>query len=153
MTEPAQYPYSLKFSIGSIILMIILMLLLLRNVLGANTTMIWMLYGFCTLIFLSLATMLINKRLIPALKGDIALEFDEDGINDYISDVSIGWNDIKEINLIRGRSASIIQVELKWESDYGSRISILLRWVKGKDNEIYETAMAYFEQYALDVTN
>ena len=89
MTEPTQYPYSLKFSLGSIILMIILMLLLLRNVLGANTTMIWMLYGFCTLIFLSLATMLIIKRLVPALKGDIALEFDEDGINDYVSDVSI----------------------------------------------------------------
>jgi hypothetical protein len=39
-----------------------------------------------------------------------------------------------------------MQVDLKWESDYGSQIAIYLRWIKGKDEEIYETTMAYFEQ-------
>ncbi|HEY2581855.1 MAG TPA: hypothetical protein VGI43_08615, partial [Mucilaginibacter sp.] len=59
-------------------------------------------------------------------------------------DVSIGWKDIKEIKLIRGRSASTMQINLKWESDYGSRIAIPLRWIKGKDDEIYETVLAHF---------
>ena len=39
-----------------------------------------------------------------------------------------------------------MRIDLKWESDYGKQIGILLRWVKGKDAEIYETALAYFEQ-------
>ncbi len=90
--------------------------------------------------------MVVVKRLVPALKGDISLEVDEEGINDYIRDVSISWKDIKGINLVRGRSASIMQIDLKWESDYGNRIGIPLRWVKGKDAEIYDTVMAYFEQ-------
>lgn len=86
------------------------------------------------------------KRLIPAINGDIALQLDDEGISDYIRGISIDWKDIKEINLVRGRSASMMQIDLKFESDYGSRLSIPLRWVKGKDDEIYETTLAYFEQ-------
>ena len=122
------------------------MLLLFRNVAGVNSTVGWTIYGVCALIFLFLVTLLIIKRLIPALKGDIALELDEKGINDYIRDISIEWKDIDKITLIRGRSASIMQIDLKWESDYGKQIGILLRWVKGKDAEIYDTTLAYFEQ-------
>ena len=146
MTEPTQYPYSLNFSIGSIVLMIILMLLLLSNVIGANTVLIWAVFGFCALVSLFLLTILITKRLIPALKGDIALAIDDEGINDYIRDISIEWKDIEKIELIRSRSASIMRIDLKWESDYGKQIAISLRWVKGKDAEIYDTVMAYFEQ-------
>ena len=146
MFEPTQYPYSIKFSLGAIVLMVILMLMLLSNVLAANSTLAWSLYGFFLLVFLFLITMLITKRLIPAIKGDIALQLDDEGISDHIRDVSIGWKDIKEINLVRGRSASTMQIDLKFESDYGSRVAIPLRWIKGKDEEIFETTLAYFEQ-------
>jgi hypothetical protein len=93
-----------------------------------------------------LITLLIIKRLIPALKGDIALEVSNEGIVDYIRNVSIAWDDIKEISLIRGRSASTMRVDLKWESDYGNQIAIPLRWVKGKDTEIFNTVLACFER-------
>jgi hypothetical protein len=152
MTEPVQYPYSIKFSLGTIALMTLLILLLLNNVIKANGTLTWIVFGVCVLIFLFLITLLIIKRLIPALKGDIALELDNEGINDYIRDVSIGWRDIKEIKLIRGRSASIMQINLKWESDYGSQISIPLRWVKGKDDEIYASTLTFFEHNPADFT-
>jgi hypothetical protein len=152
MTEPVQYPYSLKFSLGTIAVMILLMLLLSKNVIRANTTFTWVVFGVCTLIFLSLITLLIIKRLIPALKGNIALELDNEGINDYIRDVSIGWKDIRDIKLIRGRSASIMQINLKWESDYGSQISIPLRWVKGKDDEIYASTLTFLEHNTADFT-
>jgi len=122
------------------------MLLLLRNVLGANTTFIWVIYGFSLFMFISLAAIIISKRLIPAIKGEIALQLDDEGISDYIRDISIEWADIKEISLVRGRSAATMQIDLKFESDYGSRVGIALRWVQGKDSEIYETTMAYFEQ-------
>jgi hypothetical protein len=146
MFEPTQYPYSFKFSIGTLAVMAILMLLLLRNVLVVNSMLIWVVCGFCGFVFIGLAAVIISKRLIPALKGDIALQLDDEGISDYIRDVSIEWKDIKEISLIRGRSASIMKIELKFESDYGSQLVIPLRWIKGKDDEIYETTLAYFEQ-------
>ncbi len=121
------------------------MLLLLVNVIGTNSTPAWSIYGIFSLVFLSALIMVVVKRLVPALKGDISLEVDEEGINDYIRDVSISWKDIKGINLVRGRSASIMQIDLKWESDYGSQISIPLRWVKGKDDEIYASTLTFFE--------
>jgi hypothetical protein len=152
MFEPTQYPYSLKFSLASVVLMILLMLLLLSNTLAANTTFSWSVFGVFLMFFLFMVTMLVTKRLIPAIKGDIALQLDDEGISDYIRDVSIGWKDIKQINLQRGRSASTMQIDLKFESDYGSQIAIPLRWVKGKDDEIFETTLAYFEQAPGDDT-
>jgi hypothetical protein len=146
MFEPTQYPYSLKFSIAAIVLMIVLMLLLLSNVMASNNTLGWGIFGFFSMFFVFMITMLVLKRLIPAIKGDIALQLDDEGISDYIRDVSIDWKDIKEISLVSGRSASMMKIELKFESDYGSQLSIPLRWVKGKDEEIYETTLAYFEQ-------
>lgn len=146
MFESAQYPYSFKFSLSTLVVMAILMLLLLRNVLAVNSTLIWVVYGFCGTVFMGLSAVIIGTRLIPALKRDIALQLDDEGISDYIRDISINWVDIKEITLLRSRSASIMRIELKFESDYGREIVIPLRWIKGKDDEIYDTTIAYFEQ-------
>jgi hypothetical protein len=128
--------------------MIGLMAFLIRNVGRENYTFVWMIYGFCALVFIVLAAVIVTKRLFPALKGNVALQLDDEGMSDFVKEVSIKWTDIKEIHLIRGRSASIMRVDLKWESDYGSQIAIYLRWIKGKDADIYENTMAYFEQYA-----
>ncbi|MFI5139681.1 MAG: hypothetical protein ACHQIM_17805 [Sphingobacteriales bacterium] len=146
MFEPTQYPYSLKFSIGGIVLMLVVMLLMLLNTMASNTLAAWVVFGLFSLFFLFMVSMLTVKRLIPAINGDIALRLDDEGISDYIRDVSIYWKDIKEIKLVQGRSASTMQIDLKFESDYGSSVAIPLRWVKGKDDEIYETTLAYFEQ-------
>jgi hypothetical protein len=37
-------------------------------------------------------------------------------------------------------------IDLKEETEYGKQIAISLRWVEGKDLEICETTMAYFEE-------
>ena len=149
MSETTLYPYSIKFSVGTIVLMLLLMLLLLSNTIRTNSSLGWVLYGISAVIFIFLLTLLVATRLIPALRGEVALALDEEGISDYIRDVSIGWKDIEEIKLIRGRSASILQVSLKFESDYGSQIAIPLRWVQGKDEEIFDTVMAYFDSNEL----
>jgi len=146
MTEPLLYPYSIKNSIATVLMMVVLMTLIFSNIAAINSVMIWIVYGISTVVFLLLITLLIIKRLIPALKGDIALEVSNEGIVDYIRNVSIAWDDIKEISLIRGRSASTMRVDLKWESDYGNQIAIPLRWVKGKDTEIFNTVLACFER-------
>jgi len=131
---------------GTILLMMLLILLLLSNTMVANTILGWSIFGIAALFFLFMVALLIIKRLMPAIKGDIALQLDDEGISDYIRDVSINWADIKEINLVRGRSASTMQIDLKFESDHGSRIAIPLRWIKGNDDDIYETTMAYFNR-------
>jgi hypothetical protein len=145
--EVTQYPYSLKFSIASLGLMVILILLLLSNVLAAHSLVSWVVFG----IFMGFSTfmlvVLISSRLIPAIKGNIALQLDEEGISDYIRDVSINWGDIKEISLVRGRSASMVRIGLKFESDYGNVVTITLRWVKGNDDDIYDAIAAYYEYY------
>jgi hypothetical protein len=133
--------------------MILLMLLLLSNTIAANTILGWSIFGIAVLFFLSMVGLLIIKRLVPAIKGDIALQLDDEGISDYIRDISINWTDIKEVNLVRGRSASTMQIDLKFESGHGSRIAIPLRWIKGNDDDIYEATMAYFEQAPGNLTN
>lgn len=120
------------------------MLLLFLNVLKVNDRFTWILYAICSLIFLSLLILLVVKRLIPSLKGAIALELNEEGIVDYIRNITINWHDIKEISILPGRSSSSIIIEMKWESDHGRTISISLRWVKGRDAEIFNTAQRYF---------
>jgi hypothetical protein len=146
MPQTTPYPYSLNFSLATILLMLLFMMLIFSNVGSANGLVQMVMYGVCSFIFLCFLALLVVKRLIPALKGDVALAADEEGISDYIREISINWVDIKQISLIRGRSASIIQLDLKWDSDYGKQINIPLRWVKGKDAEIYETVMSYFKR-------
>jgi hypothetical protein len=46
----------------------------------------------------------------------------------------------------RGRNFSKMIVDLKHETEYGSQIAVSLRWIQGKDLEICETTMAYFEE-------
>lgn len=127
--------------------MTILMAIVLHNVWGYQADLVWILLGFCSLVFISLAAVIVMKRLVPAIKGNVALQLDDEGISDFIKEISIEWKDVKEIHLVRGSSASIIRVDLKWETNYGSQIAIYLRWIKGKDQEIYETILAYFEHY------
>jgi len=147
MVEAVQYPYSLKFSIATLGVLVLLMLIIVHNAGRSNMIIVFVVYGFASLVFIALTAVIVLKRLVPALKGNIALQLDDEGISDYIKEVSINWKDIKEIHLVRGRSASIMRVDMKWESDYGSQIAIYLRWIQGKDQEIYETTLAYFEQW------
>jgi hypothetical protein len=146
--EVKQYPYSLGFSIAGIVVIVVLMLLLLSNVLMAGSLVAWVIYGLFSGFFLFMIFMLITRRLIPAIKGDIALQLDEEGISDYIRDVSINWEDIKNISLLRGRSSAAVRIELNFESDYGKTVNISLRWIKGKDEEIYDTIAAWLERHA-----
>jgi hypothetical protein len=145
--EVTQFPYSFKFSVASLLLMVIFISLLFVNVLTANSFVGWAVFSVFALAFLLMFVLVVVKRLIPALKGDIALQLDEDGISDYIRNISINWIDIEEISLVRGRSASSVRLGLKFVSDYGNLIIIPLRWVKGNDDDIYDTITAYYQYY------
>ena len=144
MRTSTKYKYSLKSSIATLLLMLLLLLMILGNVLKSGTLFSWLIFGIFALVITSLFVLLVIKRLIPAIKGDIAIELNDQVFIDYIRNITIDWADMKDIKLVRGRSASTLHIYLKWESDYGSQIAVPLRWVKGKDAEIYNTVIAYF---------
>ncbi|MDP9080890.1 MAG: hypothetical protein M3O71_26015 [Bacteroidota bacterium] len=146
-----EFPYSLSYTLATILVMLVLMLMLFTNVKGSNSTWAWAIYGVFAVIFILVCGLLVVKRLIPAMQGKTALELNETCIIDYIRNITISWTDVKEISLVRGRSSSLIRVSLKWESDYGSEIDIPLRFVKGKDEAIYDEVLEYFAQYSGDI--
>jgi hypothetical protein len=146
--EPIQYPYSRKFSTFAVLVVLALMLFLLNSAATNKFIFAWVIYSFIALVLISLGTVLVVKRFAPALRGDVALQLDDEGISDYIKDVSIKWDDIEAIRLSAGPGSAIIVVHLKWESDFGSQVAIYLRWVQGNDKEIYSTMLHYFEQYS-----
>jgi len=141
----------LNYSLASFLVMLVLMLLLLTNVMGSNSKAGWIVYGVFVVVFVLISALLIVKRLIPAIKGKTALELNETCLVDYIRNITINWKDIKEISMINGRSSSLIKINLKWLSDYGSEIAIPLRFVKGKDKDIYNEVQAYLARAAGDI--
>jgi hypothetical protein len=137
---PTKYPYSLNYSLASFLVMLVLMLLLLTNVIGSNSKAGWIVYGVFVIVFVLISALLIVKRILPAIKGKTALELNETCLVDYIRNITINWKDIKEI-----------RINLKWVSDYGSEIVIPLRFVKGKDNDIYNEVQAYLAKAGGDI--
>jgi len=145
------YRYSKKNSIATIIMMLVLGTLFISNIYKAyynNDRFDLVLFAVLVMALVFTLTIVVFKRLVPAFKGDIILEFNEQVITDHLRNVTINWEDIESIGFRRTRSSALIVVHLKWESDYGKDVSISLRWVEGKDFEIYNTALAYFDSLA-----
>jgi hypothetical protein len=146
MDTPKRYSYSLNNGIITIIMLLVLGALSASNIYGAYYTNdrfnLWLFGGILVFVALILVVV-ITRRLIPALKKETILEFTDTELIDYLRNITINWHDIQSIELTHTRSARIIVVRLKWESDHGKDIAISLRWVAGKDLEIYNTALAY----------
>ncbi|MDB4926795.1 hypothetical protein [Mucilaginibacter sp.] len=145
------YPYSKRNSFVTIGVLTILGLLFISNIYKAyhnNDRIDMIVFGVLTALLVFILVMVIATRLRPALNGDLALEFKEKGIVDYLRNITIDWQDIKAIDFKRTRSSSMIDIQLKWESDHGSQIYISLRWIEGNDRNIYNTALFYFNRFS-----
>ena len=149
MAETIQYHYSKNSAFLGVGLPLVFFAITFNNLrysfLGGYTVS-WIILTIADLIFLSLFFFILIKRLIPALRNDIALELSEEGIIDYTRNIVIEWPDVKNIDMQMGRTSSKMLIDLKQETDYGQQIAISLRWVEGKDLEICETTQAYFEE-------
>jgi hypothetical protein len=149
MTEPIQYPFSKNSAFLGVTLPLVFFAITFNNFRYSfihGYTISWIIIAISDLIFLSLFVFILVKRLIPALRNDIALELSEEGITDYTRNIIIEWPDVKNIDMQLGRNFSKMLIDLKEETDYGKQIAISLRWVEGKDLEICETTQAYFEE-------
>jgi hypothetical protein len=149
MTEPIQFAYSKNSAFLGVALPLIFFVITFNNFRYSflhGYIISWIIIAISDLIFLSLLVFILIKRLIPALRNDIALELSEEGITDYTRNIVIEWPDVKNIDMQSGRNFSKMLIDLKEETDYGQQIAISLRWVEGKDLEICETTQAYFEE-------
>lgn len=145
--ESISYPYSRKSCYFYMAGFIIFLLMSIPNLAGyiRNGDRVDLILIFLfDLAIIFILSYLILKRLLPALQNKTALTIDEQGISSYLLDVTVEWGDMQTIELRGGRS-SYLQITFKYDTDYGSRISIPLQWVAGKDRKIYETALAYLE--------
>src|SRR5258708_14187854 len=126
MTETIQYPYSKTSAFLGVALPLVFFGITFNNFrysyLGGDTIS-WMIIAFADLIFIAFLIFILVKRLIPALRNEVALELNEEGITDYTRNIVIEWREVKDINMERGRSFSKMLVDLKEETDYGKQIA------------------------------
>ena len=151
MLGPTIYLYSKRNSMFTILLMLVLGALFTSNIYKtyySNDRFDLTVFALLLALLAGLLIIVIFKRLLPALKKNVVLEFNEHGLTDHLRNIVISWHDIQTIGFRRTRSAALLMISLKWESDHGKDISISLRWVAGKDTEIYQTALAYFHQFS-----
>jgi hypothetical protein len=149
MTETIQFPYSKKTGLVTTVVMLVMGLLLLttciKNYLAHDIPGVVIFAVFALIIFAVMVLMIV-VRFVPALKGEIAMELNEQGINDYLRNITLDWKDIEDIELKPGRSSAMLIFELKFDSDFGKRVAMSLRWVEGRDHEIYDTVLGYFDE-------
>jgi hypothetical protein len=149
MREIIQFRYSKKAGFtGMAVLLIFICLLLtttIRNYL-AHDIVGTVIFGVFAVLFIAVMGLMIITRLMPAFKGEVALELDENGIKDYIRNITLDWKDVEDIALKPGRSSAMLIFELKFESDFGKTVAISLRWVEGNEMEVYNTVLAYFDE-------
>jgi len=149
MHETIVYPYSKNSAVLGVVLPLVFFAITFNNLKYSwlnHYNISLMLIFLADLVFLSLFIFVLIKRLVPALRNEVALELNDEGITDYLRNIVIEWADVKDINMESGRNFSKMIIDLKHETEYGSQIAISLRWIKGKDLEICETTMAYFEE-------
>jgi hypothetical protein len=147
--EVIRFPYSKRSCYAGIAVILIFMFLLLTTCIrnyNAHDITGAVVFGFFVLFVLAILILMIVTRLVPALKGEIALELDENGVKDYIRNIILDWKDVEDIALRPGRSSSMLIFELKFESDFGKRVFVSLRWVEGRDQELFNTVLAYFDE-------
>jgi hypothetical protein len=146
--EVIKFPFSKKSGYTALVVLTIFILLLLKTSITnylAHDILGTVVFGVFILFLLGIMGLMIVTRLIPAIKQEVALELDENGVKDYVRNIILDWKDIEDIGLKPGRSSAMLVFELKFDSDFGKQIVVSLRWVAGKDSEIYNTVLAYFD--------
>src|ERR1700743_1729981 len=117
--EIIKFAYSRKSAYAALLVLVVLILLLLKTC--VSSFMVQDMFGgilFTVFALLggALLGLMIVTRLIPAMRGDVALELDENSARDHIRNIILDWKDVEDIGLKPGRSSAMLVFELKFES-------------------------------------
>ena len=149
MLQPLQFRYSINSALLGMLLPLVFMTITFNNLRYSylsHYNFTWIFIAVADLLFISYSVFILIKRFIPAAQGHIALELNEQGINDYIRNIVIDWSYVDNLALEYGRNAAKLIVSLNSETEYGTEVVIRLRWIQGRDQEIFDEAYAYFER-------
>lgn len=149
--DTTTFLYSKRNSIVTIIVMVVAGVLFTSNIYKAyysNDKFDLVVFALLVMLLVAVLVIVVFKRLLPALHKEVILEFNDTELIDYLRNITVNWHDIQSIDFRRTRSSSMMVLRLKWESDYGKDITISLRWVEGKDNDIYSTALTYLNRFS-----
>lgn len=147
--EIIKFAYSKKSAYTALGVVGVLILLLLKTCIGSflsHDMVGGIIFAVFILLIGALLGLMIVTRLVPAIKGEVALELDENGAKDYIRNIILDWKDIEDIGLKPGRSSAMLVFKLKFDSDFGKQVFVSLRWVEGRDRDIYKTVLTYFDE-------
>jgi hypothetical protein len=149
MEKLVKFRYSKKAGFAGVLVLLVVAGLLAKTAVGnylLGDMIGTVLFGLFALLIGAVMVIMLVARLMPALKGQVALELDKTGAKDYVRDIMVDWKDVEDVYLRPGRISALLVFELKFESDYGKQIGISLRWVEGRDTEIFDRVVAYFDE-------
>lgn len=116
-------------------------ILRIRYFYALNQTADWGLIVGADVLFLMMLLFTMIKVLIPALKGNVALELNYDGVVDYIRNNMIDWSDILSLEISSGKTSSNVILNLK----YGDTYTLFLSMVDENTDVIYEAIHQYLK--------
>jgi hypothetical protein len=98
---------------------------------------------FAQVVFLTIITI---RYSIPAIRGRIALEINQQGIVDYTRNTLTEWADISDLRMAENKGDATIYLYFKRPDNSEDYKRIRLRWVKGDYLEIYGIIEANMEE-------
>lgn len=125
-----------------------------HNELGAFVILL----SFDAFLFIILLNAL-KKYLIPALRGEIALELNNEGIIDYIKNRKFYWKEINSIDLLWLKNGAFIEISLIDERTKRGSLKYYLRmtfkyfysytliplfFIEGNNVNIFQQCLKYF---------
>jgi hypothetical protein len=164
MKKTIQFGYNKWFAILAMSLFSILIIIFIVRIYQLNDPKQTKVLGYFIFFLSVLLFVAIYKYLIPFLNKRVALELNELYLIDNISNRTVNWDNIVNLNLIRFRNGSGgIAIYLKdkqqfisnlnffqklrsWISNfsYDTPLIIPLQYISGNNDEIFQTINEYF---------
>lgn len=86
------------------------------------------------------------KYSIPAIKGKVALEINQQGIIDYTRNIIVEWIDMSDLRMEEIKGIATIHLYFKVANKADDYTRIRLQWVDGSALEIYGIIEANMEE-------
>ena len=167
MDKTIQFTYSRKFGYSTTFLLSLLLFVMLYRLAELEDPRQIRIIQFFIAFLLVIVLVVVLKYLIPALKGKVAIELNDQGIVDNIRNATVHWKNIEQIRLVTfkqfyGRGIAIDLISDKaylvdkgsWRkiflkmNDWSFRTPLVipLQFFTGDNSKIFETIESYFNK-------
>ena len=106
-------------------------------------------FGFFLLLPVAFFIRITKRYTIPAIKGKVALEINQQGVIDYARNFIIEWADISDFRMGKNKGDATLYFYFKLSNGIEDFKITRLRWVDGDSLEIYGIIEANLEERGL----